>query len=136
LSRGQLPLAMRSRPRDPPRPRGAPAIPVPGPPGTPVPSAPQLRVWRNTVRSFLLAWVGQTVSALGSNLTGFALAVWIYQQTGSVTAFALITLVTTLPGMLLLLVSGALVDRCDRRWAMILSNGGAGLATLALALLI
>lgn len=91
---------------------------------------------RRGMATFLVVWAGQVVSVLGSYLTGFALAVWIYQQTGSATFFALITLVTTLPGMLLLPFAGALVDRCDRRWAMILSDSGAGAATLVLALLI
>jgi MFS family permease len=88
------------------------------------------------MKTFLVIWTGQVVSALGSYLTGFALAVWVYQQTGSTTKFALITLVTTLPGMLLLPLAGALVDRWDRRHAMILANGGAAAGTLALALLI
>jgi len=91
---------------------------------------------RRGMATFLMVWAGQVVSVLGSYLTGFALAVWIYQQTGSATFFALITLVTTLPGMLLLPLAGALVDRWDRRRAMILSDSGAGAATLALALLI
>jgi DHA3 family macrolide efflux protein-like MFS transporter len=91
---------------------------------------------RRGMATFLVVWAGQVVSVLGSYLTGFALAVGIYQQTGSATFFALITLVTTLPGMLLLPLAGALVDRWDRRWAMILSDSGAGAATLALALLI
>jgi DHA3 family macrolide efflux protein-like MFS transporter len=88
------------------------------------------------ITTFVVVWAGQVVSALGSYLTGFALAVWVYQQTGSATLFALISLVTTLPGMLLLPLAGALVDRWDRRWAMILSDGGAAAGTLALALLI
>jgi DHA3 family macrolide efflux protein-like MFS transporter len=88
------------------------------------------------MKTFLVIWTGQVVSALGSYLTGFALAVWVYQQTGSTTNFALITLVTTLPGMLLLPLAGALVDRWDRRHAMILADSGAALGTLTLALLI
>lgn len=86
--------------------------------------------------TFVVVWAGQVVSALGSYLTGFALAVWIYQQTGSATLFALITLVTTLPGVVLSPFAGALVDRWDRRRAMIVADSGAGTATLALALLI
>jgi len=86
--------------------------------------------------TFAVIWAGQVVSALGSNLTGFALGVWIYQQTGSATLFALITLATTVPGILLSPFAGALVDRWDRRWAMIVSDGGAAAATLGLALLI
>jgi DHA3 family macrolide efflux protein-like MFS transporter len=94
------------------------------------------RVEGRGMTTFLVVWAGQVISALGSYLTGFALAVWVYQQTGSATYFALISLVTTLPGMLLLPFAGALVDRWDRRWAMILGDSGAGIATLALALLI
>jgi MFS family permease len=88
------------------------------------------------MRAFLTIWAGQVVSALGSNLTGFALGVWVYQQSGSATLFSLIMLVATLPAVLMSPIAGALVDRWDRRRAMILADAGAGLATLALALLI
>src|SRR5690348_7987479 len=85
--------------------------------------------------AFLAVWAGQVVSALGTGLSGSALGVWVYQRTGSATRFALITLMTTLPGILLSPIAGALVDRWDRRRAMILSNVGAGCTTLILALL-
>ena len=86
--------------------------------------------------TFLVVWGGQVVSLLGSNLTGFALSVWVYRQTGSATRFALIALATTLPGILLSPLAGVLVDRWDRRRAMILADAGSGCATLVLALLI
>jgi MFS family permease len=85
--------------------------------------------------AFLAVWAGQVVSVLGTGLSGFALGVWVYQRTGSATRFALITLVTTLPGILLSPIAGVLVDRWDRRRTMILSNVGAGCTTLILALL-
>ena len=69
-------------------------------------------------------------------LTGFALGIWVYQQTGSVTRFGLISLCTTLPGILFSPVAGALADRWDRRWTMILSDSGSALATLSIALLL
>lgn len=87
-------------------------------------------------RTFLVIWSGQLVSLTGSGLTGFALGVWVYQRTGSVTQFALISLFTALPGILFSPLAGALVDRWDRRWAMILSDTGAGLCTLIVALLL
>jgi DHA3 family macrolide efflux protein-like MFS transporter len=87
-------------------------------------------------RTFLLIWLGQSVSLIGSGLTGFALGVYVYQRTGSVTQFALISLSTALPGILFSPIAGALVDRWDRRRAMILSDLGAGLCTLSLALLL
>lgn len=87
-------------------------------------------------RAFLLIWIGQSVSLVGSSLTGFALGVWVYQRTGSVTRFALISLFTALPGIVFSPVAGALVDRWDRRSAMVLSDSGAAACTLAVALLL
>ena len=87
-------------------------------------------------RVFLVIWAGQLVSLIGSGLTGFALGVWVYQHTGSATQFALISLFTTLPGIVFSPLAGALVDRWDRRWAMILSDAGAALCTLSMALLL
>jgi MFS transporter, DHA3 family, macrolide efflux protein len=84
---------------------------------------------------FLVIWAGQVVSALGSSLTGFAVGVLIYQRTGSATRFALLALTTMLPGLLLYPFAGALVDRWDRRRAMIVSDVGAGCSSLVLALL-
>jgi len=90
----------------------------------------------NGIWSFGVIWFGQFVSLIGSGLTGFALGVWVLLQTGSVTLFAFIALFTVLPGVLISPVAGALVDRWDRRWAMIVSDTGAGLATAAVALLL
>src|SRR4028119_935556 len=65
---------------------------------------------------FILIWFGQMVSLIGSGLTGFALGVWVYQRTGSVTQLALISLFTILPGIVISPIAGTLVDRWDRRW--------------------
>lgn len=86
-------------------------------------------------RTFLVVWSGQLVSLVGSSLTGFALAVWVFQQTGSATRLALVLLATTVPGIILGPFAGALVDRWDRRWAMILSDAGAAVGTLIIVLL-
>lgn len=85
---------------------------------------------------FVFIWLGQLVSLIGSGLTDFALGIWVYQRTNSITQFALISLVTTLPLIIISPVAGVLVDRWDRRWAMILSDSGAGLSTLAIAILL
>lgn len=85
---------------------------------------------------FILIWFGQLVSLIGSGLTGFALGVWVYQRTGSVTQFALISVSTILPLILISPLAGTLVDRWNRRWVMILSDLGSGLSTGAIALLL
>jgi DHA3 family macrolide efflux protein-like MFS transporter len=83
-------------------------------------------------RSFLLLWLGQVVSLLGSGLTSFGLGVWVYQQTGSVSRFALILIVGSVPGLLLGPLAGVLIDRWDRRKVMVLANLGAAACTLVL----
>ena len=88
------------------------------------------------MRVFFLIWFGQLVSLIGSGLTSFALGVWVYQRTGSVTQFALISLSTTLPLIAISPLAGALIDRWNRRWSMIISDSGAGLSSLAIALLL
>jgi MFS family permease len=85
--------------------------------------------------TFVLVWFGQVVSLIGSGLTGFALGVWVFQITGSTTQYSLITVCSRLPGIAVSPIAGALIDRWDRRRAMIFSDVGAGLSTLALALL-
>jgi MFS transporter len=88
------------------------------------------------MRAFLIIWVGQVVSLLGSGLTSFALGVWVYQRTGSVTKFALILFFAALPGIVLSPIAGAIVDRWDRRRIIILSDGMAALTSAILLILL
>lgn len=88
------------------------------------------------MRTFGLVWFGQTISIIGSALTSFALYVWVYQQTGSVTQYAMINVFASLTGLLVGPFSGVAVDRYDRRRLMLLSDVGAALVSstvLALA---
>jgi DHA3 family macrolide efflux protein-like MFS transporter len=94
------------------------------------------RVPPSGMNSFMVLWFGQMISVLGTNLSGFSLGVWVFQRTRSVTQFAFIALVTTLPGILISPLAGALVDRWDRRWTMVLSDGVAALATLTIGVLL
>jgi MFS transporter, DHA3 family, macrolide efflux protein len=82
---------------------------------------------------FITIWLGQVISILGSGLTGFALGVWVFQRTGSVTLFALIAAFATLPSILIAPLAGALVDRWDRRAVMIASSIGPAIGVLIIA---
>jgi DHA3 family macrolide efflux protein-like MFS transporter len=83
------------------------------------------------MRAFFTIWFGQLVSLIGSQLTGFALGVWVYQQTKSVLLLALVQVANQAPYVLLSPFAGVLADRWNRRTAMIVSDTGAGLAVLA-----
>jgi MFS family permease len=88
------------------------------------------------MRAFLIIWLGQLISIVGSGLTSFALGVFIFQQTGQATPFALTVLFGNLPRILLMPFAGSLADRWNRRWLMILADSGDALVTLAAVLLL
>lgn len=85
--------------------------------------------------AFILIWFGQLISLIGSGLTQFALGVSVLKATESVTQYGLVVTCILLPPILLAPIVGPLVDRWDRRQVMILSDTGAGLCTLAIALM-
>lgn len=91
--------------------------------------------WITRSKVFFLVWLGQVLSISGSELTSFALGVWILETTGSPTRYALVFFCSTMPVLLLSPLAGAVVDRRDRRSLMIAADSGAALGTLLLATL-
>ncbi len=87
------------------------------------------------MRAFLFIWVGQLVSLIGSQLTGFALGVWVYDETRSVLMLALTQIAFSVPFVVLSPLAGVLADRWNRRTAMIVSDFGAGAAVFVAAAL-
>lgn len=81
---------------------------------------------------FFSIWTGQAFSLLGSALVQFALIWWLTKTTGSATVLATASLVGFVPQIILGPFAGALVDRWNRRWTMIVADGLIALATLAL----
>ncbi len=74
---------------------------------------------------FLIVWVGQMVSAIGSGLTAFSLGVYAFQTTGTATSYAMMVLFAFLPAFLLNPIGGVLADRFDRRLLIIIGDLGA-----------
>lgn len=87
------------------------------------------------VLAFVIVWVGQIVSMLGSAMTWFALTIWAWQTTGQVTALALVSFFSFGPTLLLSPIAGALVDRWNRKLTMMLSDLATGLGTVVVLLL-
>jgi len=87
------------------------------------------------MRVFNLIWIGQITSLTGSAVTTFGLGVWVYQATGSATYYGTLVLLASLPGLLVLPLAGTLVDRWDRRRALLFSAAGAAVLPLAVAAL-
>ena len=60
--------------------------------------------------TFLIVWIGQLVSVLGSTLAGFVMRIWVFREAGSLTTFALIILSASVPGTLASPLAGPVVD--------------------------
>ena len=88
------------------------------------------------MKTFFIIWIGQLASMIGSELIGFTLAVWIFEQTGQATPFALTALFSTLPRILLSPLAGALTDRWNRKKIMVISDSLSGVITLAVAFML
>lgn len=84
---------------------------------------------------FFALLLGQTGALLGAGLTGFALGVWVLQETGSAQRFAWIATATTLPGVVLAPLAGGLAERFAPRDVLLLANGLALVATAILLVL-
>ncbi len=109
----------------------APALPEPrrSEPAPPPARAPGLGV-------FALVALGEFVSLTGSGLTAFALGVWTFLSTGSVTMFGLMSACALVPAILVAPFAGAVVDRTDRRRVMLVADLCSGLGTGAIAALL
>jgi DHA3 family macrolide efflux protein-like MFS transporter len=81
---------------------------------------------------FFTIWTGQAFSLLGSMLVQFSLVWWLTRTTGSATVLATATLVAVLPSAIIGPISGALVDRWNRRRVMIIADSLIAAATLVL----
>ncbi|RMI37073.1 non-ribosomal peptide synthetase/MFS transporter, partial [Actinomadura harenae] len=90
---------------------------------------------RRGLRAFFTVAAGQTVSTIGNALSSFALGVWAYQHSGRVGDLAMVVLLAQIPVILLSPAGGALADRVDRRRIMLACDAVAGLAMVALVLL-
>ena len=85
-------------------------------------------------RNFMIIWLTQAISILGSSLTEFGMSVWIYEQTGEITPVAISVLCTVLPVLLLAPIAGEVADTFNRKWVIVLADMGAALTSLMLVL--
>lgn len=95
------------------------ATPAAGPDGAP------------GMRTYSVVWLGQTISAMGSRMSGFAVALWLFAQTQQATTLALVGLAYGIPTVLVNLFAGPLVDRLDRKLLIWLSEAVGAVVSLS-----
>jgi MFS family permease len=87
------------------------------------------------VRDFALLWTGLSVSFIGDGIYLIAIAWQTYDLSNSPSALAAVGVAWSLPQMALLLASGVLSDRLDRRHLMIAGDLIRGFAIAAIGML-
>lgn len=73
-------------------------------------------------RNFLFYILGQTASTFGTNILGFATALYVFQLTGSAGKYASIVALTMIPSLIFGPFAGTLTDRLDRKNLIILGD--------------
>jgi MFS family permease len=87
-----------------------------------------------TKSNFLIFWIGQAISQLGSSITRFALVIWVFNQTGSAMSVSLVTLSSYLPYILASILSGDVVDKLSKKTVLIVSDTIAAFCTINIVL--
>ncbi len=82
------------------------------------------------MKAFWVVWIGQLVSLISTSMVNFGLTIWAYEETGLATALALVSVFYMVPLLLLSPFAGVIVDRSNRKLMMIISDAGAGIATI------
>ena len=82
--------------------------------------------------SFACIWSSQLVSILTSGMSGFALTIWMYEQTKSATAMAAVQVFYVVPFLVMSFFAGPMIDRYNRKLMMAVSDICAAVGTAAI----
>ena len=88
------------------------------------------------LKSYLLLWSTQSLSALGSGMTSYALVLWLYLRSGSALKTALLAVCSYAPYVVMSIFAGALSDRWNKKRTMLVCDFVAALSTVAVFVLI
>ncbi len=88
------------------------------------------------LRPYLTLWGTQSLSALGSSMTSYALVLWLYLQSGSALETALLSVCSYAPYVVMSIFAGALSDRWNKKRTMLVCDLLAALSTVGVFLLI
>lgn len=87
------------------------------------------------LKDFLILWSTQSISQLGSSMTGFALTLWLYEKTASSLSTAALTICSYAPYVLMSIFAGALTDRFDKKKTMLGCDTFAAICTIIVFIL-
>lgn len=88
-----------------------------------------------SLKTYLLFYGTQSLSALGSAMTGYALVLWLFTRTGSALQTALLSVCSYAPYVVMSIFAGALSDRWDKKRTLLACDFAAALSTVAVLIL-
>ncbi|MCM1298485.1 MAG: MFS transporter [Firmicutes bacterium] len=88
------------------------------------------------LKQFIILWLTQSLSQLGSAMTNFALVIWLYQSSGSALTTALLTVCSYAPYVIMSIFAGAISDRWNKKAVMLICDSFAALCTVTVFILL
>lgn len=88
---------------------------------------------RSLPRPFLVMWAGQLISNLGTQVSLYAIGLWLFQQHGQLSAFAAVAVVVQLAKLASLSLLSRQLERWPPRQVLLAANGLGSTCTLGLA---
>jgi len=88
------------------------------------------------LRRYLIIWIGQVASLLGSRMTQFALTIWLWQQTEQATPITLLAFASEVSLLVVTPFAGIWVDSWNRKRIMMLGDAVAAIASVAILVLL
>lgn len=90
----------------------------------------------NKFSNFILFWLSQSVSDLGSSMTAFSLIIWAYTKTNSAMAVSFMTFFSYLPYIIVSVFAGPFIDNHKKKSIMLLCDLGAAICTVVVLILV
>ncbi len=88
------------------------------------------------LKDFILLWLTQSLSALGSSMTGFALVIWLYNDSGSALTTAMLTVCSYAPYVVMSIFAGAISDKWNKKTVMLVCDSLAAVSTAVIFILL
>lgn len=81
-------------------------------------------------KKYIILWLSQSISGLGSSMTGFALVLWAYRQSHSAMSVSMMSFCNYVPYVILSLFVGSFIDRRNKKTIMLVSDSIAALGSI------
>lgn len=88
------------------------------------------------LKTYIMLWSTQSISALGSGMTSYALVLWLYINSGSALKTALLSVCSYAPYVAMSIFAGALSDKWNKKKTMLICDLIAALSTATVLVLI